>query len=187
MEIEFDPAKEAANLAKHEISLARAAELIFVEINWVVRNGERRLQGLGTIEGDYYSLAFVFRRNAVRAISLRRAHEQEIQKMLRKNKGLSEDGATFMRDGIVFDEDNPEWTDETFARSVPVEELPPEQLALLLDAFPKTKLRGAQKAPTKVPVSLRLSREVVDHYKATGDGWQTRIDDALKDLIKKAG
>lgn len=46
MEIEFDPAKEAANLAKHEISLARAAELTFVEVNWVVRNGERRLQGL---------------------------------------------------------------------------------------------------------------------------------------------
>ena len=70
-------------------------------------------------------------------------------------------------------------------RSRPASELPPEILAF----FPKTlaKLRGPQKGPTKVPVSLRLSREVVDHYKATGDGWQTRIDDALKDLIKKAG
>ena len=57
--------------------------------------------------------------------------------------------------------------------------------AEILKAFPK--LRGPQKAPTKVPVSLRLSREVVDHYKATGDGWQTRIDEALKAAIKKAG
>jgi uncharacterized protein (DUF4415 family) len=48
------------------------------------------------------------------------------------------------------------------------------------------RLRGQQKAPTKVAVSLRLSPEVVEHYKAGGPGWQTRIDDALKDIVKKA-
>jgi uncharacterized protein (DUF4415 family) len=187
MEIVFDPDKEATNLRKHEISLKRAADLTAREVNLVVRNGERRLQVLGTIDGEFYSLAFVFRRSAVRAISLRRAHQVEIEKMSRKKGGLEEGGAAFIRDGIVFDDDNPEWTDETFARSIAVEELPPDELGLILEAFPKTKLRGAQKAATKVPVSLRLSSEVVDHYKATGKGWQTRIDDALKDLIKKAG
>jgi uncharacterized protein (DUF4415 family) len=95
--------------------------------------------------------------------------------------------ATFDEDDIVFDEDNPEWTEEDFKRAIPIDEAPPDLQAMILAAFPNTKLRGPQKAPTKVPVSLRLSREVVDHYKATGDGWQTRIDDALKDLIKKAG
>ena len=44
--------------------------------------------------------------------------------------------------------------------------------------FPKT--RGLQKAPTKIPVSIRLSPEVVDHFRATGPGWQKRIDDILK-------
>ena len=107
--------------------------------------------------------------------------------MTRRNKGLSEGGATFVRDGITFDEDNPEWTEERVARAVPVEDLPPDELALILAAFPGTKLRGPQKAPTKVPVSLRLSRDVVDHFKASGEGWQTRIDDALRDSIKKAG
>jgi uncharacterized protein (DUF4415 family) len=43
--------------------------------------------------------------------------------------------------------------------------------------------RGPQKAPTKVALSLRLSPEVVRHFKATGRGWQTRIDDSLKKLI----
>jgi uncharacterized protein (DUF4415 family) len=43
--------------------------------------------------------------------------------------------------------------------------------------------RGPQKAPTKRLVSLRLSLEVVEHYKATGPGWQTRIDEALKKTI----
>ena len=93
----------------------------------------------------------------------------------------------FDDDDIVFDEDNPEWTEERLARSVPVDDLPPDLQAKILAALPKTKLRGAQKAPTKEAVSIRLSAEVLDHYRATGKGWQTRIDDALKDLIKKAG
>jgi uncharacterized protein (DUF4415 family) len=43
--------------------------------------------------------------------------------------------------------------------------------------------RGPQKAPTKQLISLRLSQEVVDHYKSLGPGWQTRIDEALKKTI----
>ena len=42
--------------------------------------------------------------------------------------------------------------------------------------------RGPQKAPTKQLVSLRLSREVLDHFRATGRGWQARIDEALKQV-----
>jgi uncharacterized protein (DUF4415 family) len=44
--------------------------------------------------------------------------------------------------------------------------------------------RGPQKAPTKKLVSLRLSPEVIDHFKATGPGWQTRIDSTLLKSIK---
>ena len=45
--------------------------------------------------------------------------------------------------------------------------------------------RGPQRAPTKKLVSLRLSREVIKHFKATGAGWQTRIDETLKSAIEK--
>jgi uncharacterized protein (DUF4415 family) len=45
--------------------------------------------------------------------------------------------------------------------------------------------RGPQKAPTKKLVSLRLSPEVIDHFKADGPGWQTRIDETLVKAIKK--
>ena len=45
--------------------------------------------------------------------------------------------------------------------------------------------RGPQKAPTKKLVSLRLSPEVIEHFKATGAGWQTRIDSALVESIKR--
>jgi uncharacterized protein (DUF4415 family) len=77
------------------------------------------------------------------------------------------------------DRDNPEWTAYDFKKAKPASELPPEVLA----AFPRT--RGPQKTPTKVAVSLRLSSEVVEHYRATGPGWQTRIDEALKKMIAR--
>ncbi len=45
--------------------------------------------------------------------------------------------------------------------------------------------RGPQKAPVKVPVTIRLSPEVVERFRATGSGWQSRIDTVLRDWLKK--
>ncbi len=45
--------------------------------------------------------------------------------------------------------------------------------------------RGPQKAPTKKLISLRLSPEVIHHFKSTGPGWQTRIDSTLRQSIRK--
>ena len=44
--------------------------------------------------------------------------------------------------------------------------------------------RGPQKLPTKQATTIRLSPEVMGAFKATGRGWQTRIDAALKDWLK---
>ncbi|CBL44706.1 probable phage associated protein [gamma proteobacterium HdN1] len=43
---------------------------------------------------------------------------------------------------------------------------------------------GPQKASRKVAVSIRFSPDVVEHFRATGAGWQTRMDAALKDWLK---
>jgi uncharacterized protein (DUF4415 family) len=43
--------------------------------------------------------------------------------------------------------------------------------------------RGRQKAPTKTRVTLRLDPDIVEHFKAGGDGWQSRINAALRKLI----
>jgi uncharacterized protein (DUF4415 family) len=72
------------------------------------------------------------------------------------------------------DHDNPDWTAEDFKKARPARELPSE----VLKAFPRT--RGPQKEPKKIPISIRLSPDVVAHFKATGRGWQVRIDEALK-------
>lgn len=72
--------------------------------------------------------------------------------------------------------DNPEWTADDFAKAVPFDQAFPELAAAM-------RRRGAQKAPIKVSTTIRLSREVVDHFRTTGTGWQARIDKALKEWI----
>jgi uncharacterized protein (DUF4415 family) len=44
----------------------------------------------------------------------------------------------------------------------------------------RERLRGLQHAPTKKQVTLRLDPEVIDKFRATGRGWQARMNDALK-------
>ena len=56
------------------------------------------------------------------------------------------------------------------------------------DIFPRQaeairRGRGAQKAPTKASTTIRLSREVIDYFRSGGPGWQSRIDDALKEWM----
>jgi uncharacterized protein (DUF4415 family) len=52
----------------------------------------------------------------------------------------------------------------------------------LLNVLPKRKpgQRGAQRAPTKQQVTLRLDRDVLTHFRSKGSGWQSRINEALR-------
>lgn len=77
--------------------------------------------------------------------------------------------------------DNPEWTREDFAHARPASEVLPAEL------FEKLKRRqgerGPQKKPTKQLVSLRLDREVIELFKQTGPGWQSRMNDFLRKAL----
>jgi uncharacterized protein (DUF4415 family) len=75
--------------------------------------------------------------------------------------------------------DNPELTKADFARAAPFAEVFPDLAASI------RKGRGPNKAPTKKLVSLRLSPEVIEHFKATGDGWRSRIDETLRKVVKR--
>jgi uncharacterized protein (DUF4415 family) len=72
--------------------------------------------------------------------------------------------------------DNPELTAEQLAQAKPFAEVFPELAA-------RMRRRGPQKAVKKVSTTIRLSPEVVAHFRATGKGWQSRIDEALRKLI----
>ena len=63
------------------------------------------------------------------------------------------------------------------------------------DAVPFTNAEWAQAKPlvrrgrplgsgTKAQVTLRLDVEVLERFKASGDGWQTRINDVLKSWVR---
>ncbi|MFZ7255448.1 BrnA antitoxin family protein [Avibacterium avium] len=43
----------------------------------------------------------------------------------------------------------------------------------------KPKVRGKQKTPTKQIITIRLSPEVIEAFKSTGKGWQSRINEVL--------
>ena len=53
-----------------------------------------------------------------------------------------------------------------------------------VDEFKSMRPLGRPNATvTKRPVSIRLSPEVDDYFRATGKGWQTRIDEVLKAYV----
>jgi uncharacterized protein (DUF4415 family) len=74
------------------------------------------------------------------------------------------------------DDENPEWTARDFARAKRVWEIP--ELAHLSKRKPGE--RGPQKMPTKQQVTLRLDRDVIERFRSTGSGWQSRINDVLR-------
>jgi len=78
-------------------------------------------------------------------------------------------------------DDAPEWSDEDFARARPLSDFP--QLKAAIERA--RGQRGPQKSPTKERVALRLDQNIVDHFRHGGPGWQTRINDALADLVKQ--
>ncbi|HEX3125826.1 MAG TPA: BrnA antitoxin family protein [Thermoanaerobaculia bacterium] len=47
--------------------------------------------------------------------------------------------------------------------------------------------RGVGKKAKKILLSVRYSPEVVQYFKSTGEGWQTRMDDALKEWLASHG
>jgi uncharacterized protein len=80
MYIEFDPAKNAANIAKHGVSLSRAVELDVIAYVADQRFEEPRFRLYGLIDGEAYCVAGTDRGGIIRVISLRRAHAKEIRR-----------------------------------------------------------------------------------------------------------
>jgi uncharacterized DUF497 family protein len=81
--IAFDPAKDAANIAKHGISLVRAADLEILSYVEDDRFQEPRYRLYGLIDGQPYCLATTRSTDPVRVISLRRAHQKEFRRHVR--------------------------------------------------------------------------------------------------------
>jgi uncharacterized protein (DUF4415 family) len=62
-------------------------------------------------------------------------------------------------------DDNPEWTEEDFALARPVDEV-----------FPGGRPVGS----TKEQISLRLDKDLLEHLRSAGPGWQSRMNQMLR-------
>jgi uncharacterized protein (DUF4415 family) len=79
----------------------------------------------------------------------------------------------------LIDDENPEITPEVFAQMRPAREL----FAEMGIPMPQPRKRGPAKRPAKVAVSMRLSPDVLAALRATGRGWQSRAEAALRDWL----
>lgn len=85
----------------------------------------------------------------------------------------------------MIDSTNPEWTDADFAAAQAANELLPE---IFGEKIANQMLKPRGRPPAEFPkerINIRLSHEVLEHFKLAGRGWQTRIDQALKQFIKE--
>jgi len=83
------------------------------------------------------------------------------------------------------DTENPEWSSTEIRDAQPLMHVLPPETAAAVRRY--RGQRGPQQRPTKELISLRVDRDVVAAYRATGDGWQTRANEALKAYAKKSG
>lgn len=112
------------------------------------------------------NVVYTDRENIRRVISLRKANKREVKNMpmLKENIIIPTDEENAaINTGIDADKDTYELTTAEFATLKPM---------------------GRPKSSThKKPISIRLSPEVVNYFKDTGKGWQTRVDEVLKDYV----
>lgn len=76
---------------------------------------------------------------------------------------------------VTFDDDNPEWLADDFARATRGSDVPPHIQA----AFGK-RAAGRPRRSDKEQVTLRIDRVALDRFRADGPGWQTRINEAVR-------
>ena len=71
----------------------------------------------------------------------------------------------------LVDNENPEWSDEMFAKAK--------------RGTTASKMGRPKSDITKQAVSIRLSPEVVDYFKQSGKGWQTRVNEVLEKYVSE--
>lgn len=88
-------------------------------------------------------------------------------------------------DAELVDDDAPEATDEWFERARPAKDVLP---GLVGDKAATELLKPKRGRPPvanpKEHLNIRLDADIVDAFRRTGSGWQTKLNDALRDWLK---
>lgn len=176
MNIVWDEPKRLANLDKHGLDFADLNEIFFDNALVIPsHNKSKRWVAIGVsirALSLLYSHDSVARESASSVCGPQIAAKGNFMPNARKKSGYSKKDLREVSN-------NPELTEADFAKARPFSEVFPNLSASI------RKGRGPNKSPTKKLVSLRLSREVIDHFKLTGAGWQSRIDETLRKVVKR--
>jgi uncharacterized protein (DUF4415 family) len=148
----------------------------------IVRDEPKRVANLAKHGRDFSDLALDFLEGAL-VIGARQPLWKAIGMSGKRADRIEDRGYT----QADLDEvsDNPEITREEMSRAQSFAEVFPD----LAESI--RRVRGKQKAPTKQLISIRLDRDVIETFRATGDGWQARMNAALRaqaaKMKKRAG
>jgi len=83
----------------------------------------------------------------------------------------------------LIDTDNPEITNDDFAKMRPASAVLPEIFGTEIAKELLIPRGWPRLEKTKEHINIRLSPDVVEHFKSAGSGWQSRIDAALRQYI----
>jgi uncharacterized protein (DUF4415 family) len=81
--------------------------------------------------------------------------------------------------------DNPPLSDDELSKMRPIKQAMPWLYEAAVKAKEEKRLRGQrglQKTPVKIGVFIRLDADIVEKFKATGAGWQSRMNAALREI-----
>jgi uncharacterized protein (DUF4415 family) len=108
-----------------------------------------------------------------------RKWEAARRKAIRSLAQISDEEDATLTRAAAADPDNPISDELMFARMRPAAEVAPEIVRRARGQ------RGPQQSkPVKKLVSLRLDPDIVQHFRRSGRGWQSRINQALRDAAK---
>lgn len=100
------------------------------------------------------------------------------ERALKSAEHISDEEDAQLTAAALADPDNPPLDDEFFKRARPATQVAPAIVRRFRGQ------RGPQKEPTKKLVSLRLDPDVLEHFRATGPGWQARVNEELRKAVK---
>jgi len=80
-------------------------------------------------------------------------------------------------DPELIDEDNPEWIAEDMEQAKKFSELPEEHQRVLKAIM--------EENAAKKKVAVPLSREVVEKMQSTGEGWELRVEEAVRQWLAR--
>ena len=113
-------------------------------------------------------------------VEVKRSRARAVRLVRAQLKSMTDEEDARLTAAAENDPDNPPLTEEDWKRMRPADDVHPHLVRKSLLRRGRPKL-----AAPKQQITLRLDREVLDHFRKGGSGWQTVINDTLRKAISR--